>query len=127
MTYLDQLEDAFAHHFAELAKRRSWSGPSSRTFQTGARLEFVSGNIRVRLVNERRLLYVEVGPVAVPSASFTVSQLKDVLQPPRHGRWSLSLSESAVFLDRHWEFFDREFAADRVDGMLGRFSTREDP
>ncbi|MBT8400686.1 MAG: hypothetical protein KJO98_09430, partial [Rhodothermia bacterium] len=103
MTYVDQLEDAFAKHFSELAKRRSWGDPLVRTFPSGAHLEFVSGNIQVRLVNDKRLLYAEVGPVAVPNASFTVSQMKDLLDPPRDGRWSLSLSESAEYLDRQWE------------------------
>ncbi|MBT8399023.1 MAG: hypothetical protein KJO98_00985 [Rhodothermia bacterium] len=123
MTYVDQLKDAFAKHFRELAKRRSWGEPSVRTFPSGARLEFVSGNIRVRLVNDKRLLYAEVGPVAVPSASFTVSQMKDLLDPPRDGRWSLSLSESAEYLDRQWEYLHREFADGRANATIQRLAT----
>lgn len=123
MTYLDQLEEAFAAHFAAVAERRSWGGKSSRTFPTGAFIEFVSGNIRVRLVNDRRLMDVELGPVTAPSASFTVSQLKDLLEPPRHGQWRLSLSESAEYLDRQWDLLNRELAPTRVTGLLKRLSS----
>ncbi len=125
MTYLDELEGAFARHFSELAKRWQWVARPSETFPTGARLEYVAGNVRVRVVNERRLLYVEVGPVAAPETSFTVSQVKDLLEPARRGRWSLSLSDSADFLERRWELLDREFSVEQFDDLVHRLSTRD--
>lgn len=122
MRYTDQLEEVFDKHFASIARDRHWKGPELSIFPNGAIAEYTCGHLRVRFVNERGLVEIEIGSVSVPGQAFSIARHKERLEPPRKGHWNLSMVEASRFLRTHWDRLSNDLSPERANETVDELS-----
>ena len=86
--------------------------------------DYVSGNLTMRILNERGLLGIEVGPTNQQGDFRAVGIFKDALMPPPSGRWNLSIEQQCEFIEANWDWFVEHLRADKASKTIAEVDAK---
>lgn len=104
MSASQQLEEAIVAHVTPIAQRHHWQEVARHESARGDCRDYVSGSVYIRVANEMGLIGIEIGSRRDKDLR-PVSSYKDLLAPPLHGRWNMSLEQSCEFIETEWDWF----------------------
>lgn len=98
MRHIDKIDKFVNSGFDRFLKEKNFKEIDRVSQSMGAYRTYRNGGITLRLICDRGILDIEVGPKSSTSIFRCISMVKDIEEPAKNGRWSLSLEEQAKFL-----------------------------
>ena len=79
-----------------------------------ASMDYVADNLYLRLSVDRRLSEIKIGSVYYVDHLRCLSFFKEMLDPPAHGQWNLSIEQQCMFLVDQWDYLNNVLDKDNV-------------
>lgn len=100
-----QLDEAISKYFDSLIANYNFSLIKQEAFGLGALKDYENENLYMRIVNDKGIISLEVGPKSNTEQARDIALYKELKEPPKQGCWNLSLQEQAEYLEDNWEWF----------------------
>ncbi|MBA4019435.1 MAG: hypothetical protein C0483_19900 [Pirellula sp.] len=101
--HLTKLDAAIDENLTSLITNRGWVPSGFCENPSGyAVRRYTAGDVSIEVEYERGLIDFSVGSIRSRESLRSASFIRDLLDPPRSGRWNLGLG-AAIFVDERWD------------------------
>lgn len=98
MRHIDKIDIFIDKELSQFFKAKNFKEIDRVSQSMGACRTYQNGGITLRLLCNRGIIDIEVGPKSSTKKFRCIPMIKDIEEPAPKGRWNLSLEEQAKFL-----------------------------
>ena len=124
MHYVDKIDQwVKAHMFSKLENRKFYE-IDKLSGGMGAYRTYANKHLTIRVICDRGIYDIEVGPSGQDREMWSVGFVKDYLEPATKGRWNLNLEQSLDFIVSNYSWFVENFTQSQYKDTFKKIDER---